>query len=290
MRRLAGFTLLEVCISMIIFGIIAGASIPLLSSFINAEKNRRTENHKEQIIAALASYLIRNSKLPCPSRTTDNKGIKEETCLQRNQCKGIVPYVSLGLPESTAKDGFGQWFTYAVDPNLTRTTSIGIPARLNSPYDHSNEFSNAHCDSLELYGNQMIARIREYTNIAFVLISHGPQGSGAYHPDRIDHKLTATTAHELFNSADDLKFCIGQAEDYHHKVFYLNRDYFMSHYAKIPNGTAMITTFNDPSTGRNNPDIEIQYSTMQNMNETAEEIRARNLNRFRSRMNYNTQQ
>lgn len=280
MRRVDGFTLLEICISMIIFGLIAGASIPLLSSFINAEKYRRTENHKEQIISALASYLIRNGKLPCPSRTINNKGVKEENCQQKSHCKGIVPYVSLGLPETIAKDGFGHWFTYAIDPNLTRTTSIGIPIKLDTPYDHSNEFSNVVCNSLELYNNQTTTKIKEYINIAIVLVSHGPQGSGAYHSDKIDSILEATNPHECFNSADDLRFCIGEAENYHHKVFFLNRDYFMSHYAKIPNGTARTASANTPSTVTNRPDITIQDPRMQNRSDLAAEIQARNLRGF----------
>lgn len=265
MKRVAGFTLLEVCISMIIFGLIAGASIPLLSSFISAERYRRTELHKEQIISALASYLIQNNQLPCPSRSTQNMGIKGENCEQSNNCHGIVPYITLGLPENIAKDGFGNWFTYAVDSNLTKTEQIGIPIK-NKPQEQTNEFFNISDNKINIYSAQTTQKISEYKNIAFVLISHGPKGSGAYHPDNLEIKLPVTNVHETFNSNNNLNFYVGKAEGYSHKVFIIGRDFFMAHYAQIPTGATPISPAT-PDEQKNNLNTMKTGNTNQNIME-----------------------
>ncbi len=71
----------------------------------------------------LQEYLAQNGRLPCPADVLappESRGERRFGCAQtRGGYIGIVPYRTLGLPESVAKDGYGQWMTYVVDPEMT---------------------------------------------------------------------------------------------------------------------------------------------------------------------------
>ncbi len=62
-RKLSGFSLLEVAIVLCIIGIISGIGIPALNNFLKYQKIRKTEDHIEQIIQSLASYVLTKREL-----------------------------------------------------------------------------------------------------------------------------------------------------------------------------------------------------------------------------------
>lgn len=113
-----GFSLLELAIVLSIFGIIAGMSAPLLYHRSVASKIEISKNHHEQIMIALASFVLRYSRLPCPCLSPQDEGIAPLTCDHVSGAYGLVPYATLGLPSSLGLDGFKTPIRYAVDPSL----------------------------------------------------------------------------------------------------------------------------------------------------------------------------
>ncbi len=91
-----------------------------------------------KIDVALVGFAQQNQRLPCPADGTiatgvANAGIEQRdvitgACLPANQANGVVPWVTLGLPESAALDAFRNRTTYRVHPGLTaRFANVPLP-------------------------------------------------------------------------------------------------------------------------------------------------------------------
>ncbi|MBW8309684.1 MAG: type II secretion system GspH family protein [Candidatus Paracaedibacteraceae bacterium] len=223
-RRLSAFSLIEISIALIIMGIVASMTIPLLTVQHRLNQQKTTHNHEEQIVAALAAYVLQYHRLPAPAPSSNGKANKN--CENHTHCVGFVPFTTLGLPEKTAKDGYGNWFTFAVHPTLTKTQ-----ARTN---DGSSEYFckiSAHIIKLQnLFTNQNIVEEKE-DPLAFILISHGKKGGGAL--TDTGSRLPAQGA-ETKNSQGRLTFVEGQAPDFDHQIYWITRDNFMALHAKNP--------------------------------------------------------
>lgn len=222
-RRLSAFSLIEVAIALIVMGIITGFAVPLITSNYRLAQHHKTDNHREQIVAALAGYVLKNNRLPSPALTT--QGIGAQFCDRTETCVGYVPFTILGLPEKTAKDGYGNWFTYAVNPKLTNPKDHNIQNRV--------VFCSVSQDIIKIRNIHDHHSISVPSNdpIAFVLISHGPNGSGAL-TDQGDR--TEAVGLEEQNSQPTFEFVEGQAPNFDHQVFWITRNNLMAFYAKKP--------------------------------------------------------
>lgn len=118
-RLRAGFTLLEMAIVLVIFGIALGTAMPSLMKYRYQSRMKETKARQERIIEAVAAYAVLHDVLPCPARVnadTEKQGISDEICADTHSAIGVVPYHTLGLTEVDAKDGFGRMMTYVVPP------------------------------------------------------------------------------------------------------------------------------------------------------------------------------
>ena len=111
-KRLAGFSLVEMAIVILIAGIMMGAGLSLLSVKQEAAKWDATQKHQEAIKQALINYLGKNKRLPCPvdpaAPTTGIEG-RSPTAPTLPICIsyfGVVPYATLELERSVALDGW----------------------------------------------------------------------------------------------------------------------------------------------------------------------------------------
>lgn len=134
-NRQNGFTLVEMTIVMIISGLLLSA---LVTSYLRWNDILRSSQTKESISIisdALAAYAARNYRVPCPANPAGagpepfgseigggasggaigscNSGIAGES-------EGIIPFVTIGIDASYAKDGWGNYFTYQVSPAFTQ--------------------------------------------------------------------------------------------------------------------------------------------------------------------------
>jgi len=172
--KISGFSLIETAIVLIIIGLISGAAFPALITMLDWQKTSTTAQNQEKILYALAGYAIQNLSLPYAANPVNSEGQQDSASHRR---RGIVPYADLRLPESMAKDGYGHWFTYVVDPHYA---TLPRPSPGKSPLQR---LRNKLCDSpvsSPLF-HQGPLRIKDgQKNIALALISHGPGGRGAY--------------------------------------------------------------------------------------------------------------
>ncbi|MDP2219788.1 MAG: hypothetical protein Q8K34_06270 [Hydrogenophaga sp.] len=198
---------------MIVTVLVLGASTLALQA---AKQTRRplaelrtTEQRLVRIEQALKAYGVIQARLPCPARgdavsIDADFGLADPnnanpTCTSPD---GVVPWRTLGIPQSEAMDGWGRFISYrvpvdAVGPpssagmtgvNAADMTScntalppppVPIPALTCPP---------SHDVSVEEY---MAARLgftvtvdgANRTQIGWVLVSHGPSGLGAWLPE-----------------------------------------------------------------------------------------------------------
>ena len=173
----AGFTLLEIGIVLGIVGLIVGMSVSAMDSTIDSARIVNTNEKLKAIDNALAAYWQVNNRLPCPADGSDatsdvNYGIASSntscnTATEyshlgfRSTTEGMVPFVTLGLPESYAYDGWGRRIVYVTSPRLTWT---------NAAFQHQ---SNSACRFVELAPHTPLY------HPAFMVFSHGENGFGA---------------------------------------------------------------------------------------------------------------
>jgi len=172
----AGFTLIEVAIALIIIGILAGTALPSLLRYRQATLISQTRGKQETLLKTIAAYALAYGQLPCPA-DPDQKGLERTSCHNFTTSMGIIPYHSLGLPESAARDAFNRYMTYVVHPHShvrfgSDTTTLSDICRI-SKGQHTLQLKDK-------YHQNLIPETIQHDFVAVILISHGPTGHGAY--------------------------------------------------------------------------------------------------------------
>ncbi|NPA71433.1 MAG: type II secretion system protein [Gammaproteobacteria bacterium] len=120
-----GFSLVEMAIVLLIIGIGFTAGSSLLSSFKHSANSTTTQTTLGKVKDQVLNFVFINKYLPCPD--TDEDGAENRTTDSGEQVctatRGGVPYLSLGLDDSFAKDAWGNPIRYAVNTN-TGTASL----------------------------------------------------------------------------------------------------------------------------------------------------------------------
>jgi prepilin-type N-terminal cleavage/methylation domain-containing protein len=243
-RKLSGFSLIEVAMVLCIIGILSGIGIPALNNFLKYQKTRKTEDHLEQIFHSLASYVLTNKRLPCPAKPGEpapENGISESNCLFSETFIGLVPYRTLGIPEKIAKDSYHNWITYAVNPSLTNSAikSLNASHDSDSPNTVFCEVEKSHIDLKVTNAEKQPVLDPEASNdlIAVVLISHGANGGGSFNLN--GERKEATSPDKAINanaSPDfiDRGFSLAKEDFFDDTVKWITRDNLMALYGKQP--------------------------------------------------------
>jgi prepilin-type N-terminal cleavage/methylation domain-containing protein len=124
-----GFTLLEMALVVAIIGVLTSIMIPSIRQSIQIQRIKKTQEHQEFVIKALAQYTLAHGHLPCPSNLNSttfthtghsNNGKAVHGC--HNHIDGLIsghiPYGDLQISSQYAKDGEHRWMQYTVFPFL----------------------------------------------------------------------------------------------------------------------------------------------------------------------------
>lgn len=130
-KREKGFSLIELAIVLVVAGVILGGATSLIGSYIEGYRYRETEKKLEKIADALARYAQSYYVVPCPgdpnpvtepwgapAGSSTNGDNMTSRCTTVGVLQGIVPFKVLGLTEEDAKDAYGNYITYAVNPSF----------------------------------------------------------------------------------------------------------------------------------------------------------------------------
>lgn len=153
-----GFTLVEMAMVLLIFGLLLAGLIPTISSQIEQQRRNETRKTLEEMKDALLGFAVANGRLPCPASTASGGtesfctsattvGCIETTALQSHgRCAkpydGFVPAMTLGIAPINAQgqllDAWSNPVRYAItntkdtSNNFYFTATDGIKTRWNS--------------------------------------------------------------------------------------------------------------------------------------------------------------
>ena len=200
LRRQRGFTLLEMTIVLAIVGLVIGMVAPLLGQFLEQQRTSATEDNLEEIEDALVVFVRANGRLPCPAQPEDTPlGTAPNSCTGSGD-DGIVPFRTLGLPESTARDGSNNFFSYHVAEDYAA-------ASLNS------DITLGFCLETQTLTVEDAATggsdLAPGQQVAYTLVSHGKNGFGRYSPpnsSRVDANGGSNDEDENTNANDTFVF------------------------------------------------------------------------------------
>ena len=154
MRRLRGFTLIEIAVVLFIGALLISGVVQYVTAQVTSAKLAATRAKQEAIKSALINFLARNNRLPCPADPTTqwqrqqrrrggNTGhlVPHRDCHQwcgpPDVATGSVPWVSLGLTNEVSVDGYGNRFTFQVVLAATNLTAQAVAGMKGAIAIHS---------------------------------------------------------------------------------------------------------------------------------------------------------
>ncbi len=168
----SGFTLVEMALVIVVMGLIGGMIYPAITALRTSTARATTQTNLRGLMLATAAYVQANGCLPCPGYgqvgTTGSS-----RCGKCPNPEGLVPFASLGLPMSMARDGWGYWITMRVDPMLTTFTNVPVYTQQNGQAYLCQSGLASNSISVT-YGNPA-----KTMTTAVIFISHGHNGYGA---------------------------------------------------------------------------------------------------------------
>ena len=219
-KQSPAFTLVEMAIVLVIVGILLTMFLGGGRAFLDAQKRKNVRERLDALDVALANFVAINKRLPCPadgSRPSGHvlagvEGVSNGNCTPALQSNGVLPWVTLGLTEVEASDPWHARLTYRVDPALAAAAPQPLLMNMSNCDPSATGAAgaggiciaptlpctgNANCTSPANYlagkgldvwnglndANGWNARQNNTltgTGAAYVLISHGPSGAGAY--------------------------------------------------------------------------------------------------------------
>lgn len=208
-RRRAGYTLLELSISLAIIGMLVAILIPIINAGRVKERNDELQMKMDAIELALKGYRKKYDRLPCPAGLTDVPSSSKfgasagdpGTCntVASGACGtgagatcrlpsilGAVPVRSLGLPDEMMFDPWGGRFEYVVHEGFTRPGSF-------SYYPPRQKIT----DGLTIRDENGNARATG--SIIAMIMSHGENRHGAYSASGARMIGSSPTANDLNN-------------------------------------------------------------------------------------------
>lgn len=192
----AGFTLLEMAIVLAIFGLVASGGILTATAVMEKAALTKTKSNLDKIESAITVFVLQHGYLPCPYNKYDTSS---GSCVTDSDPTspanfGIAPYLDLGLQRHEVMDGWNRYITYVADTAFTPDTATPMACG-SVTYAGVNSLSSIAV--MDTNGNAPLDLG------AYVLISHGKNGFGAYMSETVNYggrPPTGAGAEELQNS------------------------------------------------------------------------------------------
>lgn len=177
-----------------------------------------TQANLGKINDAIVAYVAINGRLPCPAvpSANDGKAYPESAVATCGTANGVIPWKTLGISPDTALDGWNRLVSYRVFDGargLTQDQGASLVfCDTKVPYGADVLATNGLCqdpvdplkrnlDTQYLAGKGLTVSNagNPIKGVAYVLISHGESGYGAYSPGGSREQMP-TSAPELANT------------------------------------------------------------------------------------------
>jgi prepilin-type N-terminal cleavage/methylation domain-containing protein len=119
---MAGFTLVEIAIVLVIVGLLIGGLVTPLQTQIEQRRQAETQKALDEARDALLGFALRNGYLPCPAISASD-GLEDRsgaTCTG-NRRYGYLPWATLGLNKL---DSWNHLYHYSVTPAFSNSVTL----------------------------------------------------------------------------------------------------------------------------------------------------------------------
>ncbi len=222
-----GFTLLELSVVLLILSVMLSGTLSIVQQEARRSKQADLKTKMDAIETALLNFRRANNRLPCPAdgsvaMTTQYFGVEGAaagTCTNGstysngsdltgdggtpvapdanfydgvNTVGGVIPVRTLGLPDEYMFDPWGGAFTYIADKRMTATYAFfAYPITTTSVGSITVQDGS---------GNNRIPTTAYPNDYAIALVmSHGPNGHGAFQLGGKRRSYGSTNVNELIN-------------------------------------------------------------------------------------------
>lgn len=184
-----GFSLIEMAVVIAIMGILMTFGIRLATSFQNKGAFSATAERQKQIKDVLTAFLAREGRLPCPADPAAMTGVAD---CDPTKNPGLIPFQTLGIPKSSAMDGWDRYFTYVVwnDADTSQCTGAAPfddvtnnenwTAPIAHPISPFKTFHDGTNGCLMIEEADAGGAVTNRRRAVALVISHGPNGFGGY--------------------------------------------------------------------------------------------------------------
>ncbi len=197
-----GYTIIELSVTISIIAVLASAGLTIFTKQQDKTKRDKTLERISIIENSLKKFTDINGHLPCPANPSateesndfgymSNYDFGTKECTATGNATGTIPSRSLNLPDEFTYDGWGRKFSYRIAKGMG---AIGDFGNLSNKCDIS---------IIDVNGD-------EKTNInmpapnnqgaAYVIISYGPRGYGAWGASGAIPQLPPESSKEFENS------------------------------------------------------------------------------------------
>jgi hypothetical protein len=214
------YTMFELAIVLTIMGLTAFIFLGIIDSMITVGQYKTTFERLDAVERRMLKYMKTNRGLPCPAAqstdsNTEGYGEDGNACASSSidtLCPnatafqiadttvgyvGSVPAIALGLTADYMYDGFGRRFTYYVSSKVNCKNGTDINAG----------FYTEEADLPTVQNKTNSASVlHSYQKNAYVLVSHGRNGYGAYTKAGIKAATDLASNDELENADGDNVF------------------------------------------------------------------------------------
>ncbi len=189
-----GFTLVELAIVLVIFGLLLAALLTPLSAQREIKARGETLALLNQAKEALIGYALVNRHLPCPDTKLVPNGIESRGIGICTADEGVLPWATLGIE---GVDAWNHYFRYRVDTTFSNSTNLFTIANAEG-------FS-----AIQVNGEAGISLVSANSRPVAVLVSHGLNGLGALNTGQTspaNQQPLPTAADEIHNANANTTF------------------------------------------------------------------------------------
>jgi type II secretory pathway pseudopilin PulG len=205
--------LVELTVVLVIVSMLMTMALGAITSFLASAAYSDTKARQARVKDALIAYLGANKRLPCPDDPNTGGTTGNEDFSAANVCSvpfGVVPYTTLGLSQDTAEDAWGNLMSYQV---------YFTPQPATSPCGTSFDWTNRGCfgegkkGGIWVYDGTLGGTMTPLayddstvtpelnTRAVAVLLSHGPNGFGAWTRQATQNSMPPTSSCEEYLNA-----------------------------------------------------------------------------------------
>ena len=200
--RHQGFTLVELSIVLVIIALISSGLMFSLSGQQDQLQTKDAQKQLATIQEALLGYAMTNGRLPCPAPAilpsgNANAGLAPAPPCTGTAQYGVIPWVTLGLPET---DPWGNRFTYFVSQKFTAALTGSAQASFTLTTGSPNAVPADNAGTANILNNG----INIASDLPAVIVSHGKRAAGAF--TSTGNQIAGATGDEAENADNDLSF------------------------------------------------------------------------------------